>query len=82
MLSYYSGKSCSELGIDDLSVVGIAVVLDVVFGNGNLQGMHRNVEALDYDVDILRSLLDQNIVMVLELSSQLRADPSFKDQQG
>jgi hypothetical protein len=43
--------------------------------------MDWDVETVNDNVDILGSFLDQGIVMVLERSSKLGADPSLKDKQ-
>ena len=70
----------SQFGIDHFPVVGIRIVLDVIFGYGNLQGMHGYVQTVNDHVDVIGCHLYQIVVLEVEIGSQFRTDPVVQDE--
>lgn len=65
----------SHFGVYYFSLVRFLIVQHVVFGNGRVDSVHRNVHWLHDVVDVLWGSLDQVVVLGFELLDDFWGDP-------
>jgi uncharacterized membrane protein YecN with MAPEG domain len=56
----------SHFGVDYFTFVGLFVIEDVVFGNWGINGLHRQIKALDNVVDFISRNFYQLVVLMME----------------
>ena len=54
----------SHFGIHNLSLIRFFVVLNIIFGDGNIESMDRHIHAFNYVIDFLSCLFYHAIVLL------------------
>lgn len=65
----------SHFGVDYFTFVGLFVIEDVVFGDWGINGLHREIKALDNVIDFISRNLYQLIVLLREGLREVGTDP-------